>query len=307
MNSFLFSNSPAPGRLYLTPKNTVAISYKYTPDILFFSAHMQDGAHTIYCEKVPYTRGDEEDFYDSHCDSCTYNSGGQCSHVIDNGTYYRTYECPAGHSMPDQILLSFPLSEVVFQHGINLSSELRFQTHVHDGTRAWLQGTKVISKSIKNTNETFRMSNVHPEGNICWGDESARPVSLRGLVDLYISSEHNNDLVSLRCFKNNCETLRGMIERHGCTQVSQNKLIAEQADALYLIHIDENFHAYFTLIAAGFQPLEEMRSILIVPLTETILSHDGQEYSGYLTPPDSCGKQWFVSTNGNLLGQMGDP
>ena len=58
------------------------------------------------------------------------------------------------------------------------------------------------------------------------------------------------------------------------------------------------------MTAAGFKPISECSSIIMIPLKTVEIEHDGETYRGYKTPYDSCRKRWFVSTTGELVGQL---
>jgi ubiquitin C-terminal hydrolase len=47
-------------------------------------------------------------------------------------------------------------------------------------------------------------------------------------------------------------------------------------------------------------------NIMIIPVEESSIQKEDNFYFGYLTKPDTVGRQWYVSSEGYLLGQLDD-
>lgn len=304
MNS-IFSDTLSKGHVYLLPRDTGAVSYTYTSDLLFFNAHMPDKFDKI-CDKKFHDQEDFDDFFESYCSECTYNDGDRCSSFNDNEGVTENINCPLGYVLPpleDQNVIV--MGPTLFKQGLKLHGENRFEPCHNVGSFAYLENFRVNNGVIETTGHTVGLSNVHTESQrICWGNVGDRPKSLRGLVELYMRTEHNGDYVNLTQTEENCEYIRNHSARFKPKEVY--KFLFDQADALYLVHLDVDVKSYFWLIAAGYRPLPENQSILAIPLEEKTISHDSRNYQGYLTSPDACGRVWFVNLFGDLVGQVDD-
>lgn len=304
MTSLLFSETPAKGSLHLLPRNTTAISYNYSPDQLLLAAHLEDN-----CAKVNQLNQVDNRVYDvffnENCYDCVHDSGRRCRSVREEGFNYLTV-CPRGLETPTPDKVEFDVAPAIFHCHLNLSQEKRFQSCY---SKAFLQGTVVNNKRIKLSRNRKPMANTwgrrDEDFKICWGGNLA-PKSLRGIVKLFFDSPFNNDLVKIRDFVANNQVVKNDIksDNYFRTYSTLYTLITEKADALFLLHAEDNVAAFFWMLAAGFKPLNDANHLLLLPVMETQLEHEGVTYHGYLTQKDSCNKEWFITKNGDLIGQL---
>jgi hypothetical protein len=303
MNSVLFSESPAKGNLHLLPQQTAAISYTFTPDRLFLAAHMEENFAKV--DQVdPSSRSDYDDFYRANCHNCTHENGRRCRWVSDYGIGPDTV-CPKGLTLPEEQWVTFDVAPTVFQIGLNIKSrDQRFQVSP-DRQSAFLQATQVSNNRIKFSRQRKHLANTHSSHSICWGNNE-KPKSLKSMVKLFFETPFNNDLTKIREFVRNNEIVKTDITADNFfrTYAQNYNFIAEKADALFMLHAEDNVAAFFWMISAGFKPIKDAKYMMLLPLRETVLEHEGVKYPGYLTMADSCKKEWFVTKNGELIGQL---
>jgi hypothetical protein len=304
MTSLLFSETPAKGSLHLLPRNTTAISYNYSPDQLLLAAHLEDN-----CAKVdqlnPADRSACDVFFNENCYNCTHDNGRRCRSVQESGFNFQTV-CPRGLEIPTSDKVEFDVAPAIFHCYLKLSQGERFQSY---NSKAFLQGTTVSNKRIKLSRNRKPMANTWGRSNedfkICWGGNYP-PKSLRGMVKLFFDSPFNNDLVKIRDFVANNQVVKNDIQSDNYfrTYATRYTFITEKADALFLLHAEDNVAAFFWMLAAGFKPLKNANHLMLLPVMETQLEHEGVTYPGYLTQKDSCNKEWFITKNGDLIGQL---
>jgi hypothetical protein len=295
--SIIFSEDLARAVVYPVPDRTTAISYIYTPDRLLIAAHLKDRwAKIKSMNEEPL-----DEFYQDFCVYCTFQDGGRCASVSARGLHSDTI-CPRGLVVPDvDVDYSFFSAPAIFNIYLDIADKKKIFTHI-DRAKAILQGTKVVDDKILVTVSVTRPSNVHDSYNICWGTQS-QPNNLRGIANLFFSSEFNDDLTSVRGFRQNCTKIRRAVTGDEFT-TGRYTFIADSADALLMIHSGVHLGAFFQMTAAGFKPISECSSIIMIPLKTVEIEHEGETYRGYQTPYDSCRKSWFVSTTGELVGQL---
>jgi hypothetical protein len=303
MNSVLFSESPAKGNLHLLPQQTAAISYTFTPDRLFLAAHMEDNFAKV--DQVdPLDRSVYDEFFHTNCYTCTYENNRRCTSVREAGFRSDT-ACPKGLTLPEEQRVTFDVAPTVFQIGLDIKSrEHRFQVSP-DRQSAFLQATQVSNNRIKFSRRRKHLANTHSSHSICWGGNK-KPESLKSMVNLFFGTPFNNDLTRIREFVRNNETVKADITADNFfrTYAQNYNFIAEKADAIFMLHAEDNVAAFFWMISAGFKPIKDAKYMMILPLRETVLEHEGVKYPGYLTMTDSCKKEWFVNKNGELIGQL---
>lgn len=303
MTSILFSNTPAKGNLHLLPEKTTAITYSYTSDRLLLSAHMEDNFASVDQVDMHHNNVYER-FFHIHCYNCGHDNGRRCSSVRQHGMNEQTV-CPIGLKVDEPERVTFDVAPAVFQIYLNLTtSEKRFQA-TNDYQKAFLQATQVNGKRVKFSRNRKTLANTWNDNRICWG-RNEQPKSLKSMVKLFFDSPFNNDLTRIRDFVRHNATIKNDIATDNFfrTYTTKYKLVAEKADALFMLHAEDNTSAFFWMIAAGFKPLNEAKHLMLIPLRETILEHEGNTYPGYLTCPDSCKKEWFVTKSGDLIGQL---
>jgi hypothetical protein len=303
MTSIIFSDTNPVGSVHLVPKNAQAISYKYTPDRLFLYAHLGDNYATVDQPNM-ITRNEVSRFYERHCFNCRHENGSRCSEVRNNG-YQPGTPCPAGHRIPEVEHLNFQVAPSIFEYGMKLTKNDNGTRFVQSDTRVFLQASMVTNKRIKVGKNKLSTSNVHADTYVvCWGS-TEMPNSLRSMVNNFFRSIFNNDLTTLNQFIRNNDAVKADLATDNFFRTySSYRVISENADAIYVIHSEDNLAAYFWLNAAGFKPIPESNNLMFVPLTETTIDIDGYAYSGYMTEPDKCKKSWFITPDGQLIGQL---
>jgi hypothetical protein len=303
MTSVIFSESPAKGALHLLPKETTAISYNYTSDQLALAAHMEDNFVKVDQED-PRNFSVYDRFFRDNCYNCSFNAGYRCNSVQGRGFHSYTV-CPRGLTVPEPDKVTFDVAPTIFQMYLSLSSREQRFNNIHEG-KAVIQATQINNNRIKLSRNRRALANTWGSDNrICWG-RNERPKSLKSMVKLFFDTRFNNDLVKIHEFFTNNSVVKQDIETNNFfrTYSTRYSLITPKADALFMLHAEDSISAFFWMISAGFKPIKEASHLMLIPLTETKLEHEGVTYSGYLTNADACGKEWFVNKNGELLGQL---
>ncbi len=175
-------------------------------------------------------------------------------------------------------------------------------------------GKRVLSS------KRFNISNVS-SGHICWGG-LIRPVThfyaesskkqkttIAGILNTFVSKTFNNDYHSFKEFYDGAMIAKQAkcFREKKATTHTVSTLFCSYYDAMICVDARYDKIAYFRLIAAGYSPISpENKHIIIMPIKKGTVTVDNVEYSGYLTPEDALGKQWFISETHNLIGQVGD-
>lgn len=244
------------------------------------------------------------EFFHENCYACRHENNRRCEPVQQSGFGPQSV-CPKGLALPEPERVSFVVAPTVFQLSLHIKSrENRFQS-TNEYQKAFLQATQVVKNRIKFSRNRKSLANTHSSNQICWG-RNEQPKSLKSMVKLFFDSPFNNDLTKIRDFVLNNEIVKKDVnDGNFFSTYSQNyNFIAEKADALFMLHAEDNISAFFWMISAGFKPIKEARYLMILPLRETVFEHEGVSYPGYLTMNDSCKKEWFVTKNGELIGQL---
>jgi len=315
--SAIFPTKPPSAQIHLLPKNSHFISYN-VDDSLNISAWMKDEFLTIdQCNKLS-----NDEYYEEHCDNCNrskYNflneytdkdgevdwdriEGGEDNfcNVYDDG-YHGQY-CIYGYDKEE--INNFTVAPMVFTISLSLTN---FKT-LNDRDRAFLQAAILENNHIYTTNR-YMASNVHGDedspSHICWGDNS-QPQDLRSIVFDYSNTPFNDDLVTLDAFEDNCHRLRRKMKEDEFLNRSKDTFLClgQDADALLIVSAEDNIPTFFTLLSAGFKSLSKAPHIMLIPLKQTEIVKDGLNYNGYQTPTDAVNRNWFVTMNGLLVGQI---
>lgn len=316
----IFQTEPPVVNVHHLPKGASFFSYKID-DLLNIKAWMPDGYKEIHQE----FKMSNDDFYNEYCEQCSRNCysflndhcdedgevdwsdipGGEGNHcyVYDDG--YTGQHCPEGNVIEDDSI-DMKIANMVFKVGLNYKSKYNIFSVESDS--ACLRAGKVEFDRVYST-DFYQASNVFGDstqiGHICWGGNTA-PDNLKGIVDVYFNSPFNNDLLPVTIFDINCENLRRDVQNDNFKLLHNEKFLCYggEADAVLLVHAEYNIPAFFTLLSAGFQPLEELKYVMIIPLQEVRIEKDGAFYDGYQTSPDSLNKRWFISSSYDLVGQI---
>jgi hypothetical protein len=320
VNSHIFPQAPSVVNIHPLPQGAEFFTYSLA-DFLTISAWMPNGFQSVHQEQ----KSSNDDFYHEHCDGCERNCydflhqyidedgdvvwcdvpGGAHCHVYEEGYYGQ--QCPEGHE-PGPKEVNFEVSNMVFEISLSYRNEPsgRF---VRYGDSAYLCAGKIEYRELYST-DILMASNVfgsedYPEG-ICWGGNDA-PQNLRSIVAGYFSTPFNNDLVSLDAFEDNCRDIRRYVRnaQYG-REYDNHKFLCygEDVDTLLCLDAEKNVTSFFTLLCAGFKPLEGAEHIMLIPAKEEVVFKNGGKYFGYQTIPDDVGKQWFVTQEGLLIGQI---
>ena len=208
---------------------------------------------------------------------------------------------------------NFLMCPMIFQQTLSITDpETRFQVRedsmIFPETRVYLQGTKLVDGDIFTTVRQ-NMSNVCDRTFlVCWGGNfNVKSIkTMKGFIDLFFNSYFNGDYTlpkALRTSEGNCIEIRGEIAEDSF-EATNYKLISKDANAIYTIHRHDNPSIFFWLKSAGFNPIVENSDIMLVPLKSVILTDNGIDYPGFVTPIDLCHKKWFILPDGKFVGQM---
>lgn len=310
--TILFSETLARATIYPVPHKTTAISYVYTPDRLTIAAHLKDKWTMINQETASNVRLLDE-FYSNYCYCCEHeyyeddNEYGRCASVENNRCVTSDTVCPRGLPIPSPATHKFSVAPTIFEIDLNIANSNNLFKH-KDVARARIQGSKLENNQIYLTSfvETPPNVYVHPEYKVCWGNNT-QPESLKGIVNVFFSSKFKDESImnTLSSFKRFSTELRKHISADNFNySPSRYRYITQTADALLLIHSGTQIAAFFQMIAAGFKPIPECSSIIMIPLVSVEIEHEGETYRGFKTPSDACNKKWFVSPSGEVVGQL---
>ena len=313
--SIIFPTEPNKVNVHLLPQGAKLITYSVS-DTLWIKAWMPDGFRQVQQDCVV----NNEDFFHQHCEECHRNcydflseyededgeidwdnpSLSNHCHVYDNG--YTGQVCPEGNTLEPEYI-DFELGPMVF--GISLNHlNSRYPKFEREGDTAYFCSGYEENEEFLTT-DTYLAANVYGSsdypGSICWGGNSY-PNSLRGIVETYFNAPFNSDLLSLEQFEynsNNCSSDDNYEEN-----TTEKVLCDFSPDALMLIDASEHSYAFFQMLTAGFKSLPEAPHVMMIPLFLSEVEKNGNTYSGYLTVTDDVGKQWFVTHDGLIVGQI---
>ena len=316
--SHIFQSAPPAVKIHKLPRKAKFFTYEAT-DHLTISAWMPDGFDSVNQE----VRESNDQFYNNHCDGCERNCHDFLEEYLDEdgevddyrlGPHCFVYEdgysgqlCPLGNVKQDMDI-SFDIADMVFE--IDLEVRNRNRLFAKLGDSAYLSAGYVDEEAgpVVFKTHNYTASNVfgnasHPEA-ICWGGVR-HPENLREIVTNYAATPFNNDLTKIPAFENHCELIRGDVASDAYIESNQKFLCqGGGVDALIMLDAEDNIPAFFTMLCAGFTSLPELPHIMLIGATEATLERGGAAYQGYLTIPDAVGKQWFVSKDLQLVGQV---
>lgn len=321
--SVIFPTEPTKVHIHPLPKGAEMITYSVA-DTLWIKAWMPDGYKTISQESV----NTNDDFYNEFCDDCNRNcysfldeyaddeSGevdwnhpdlvNHCN-VYDNG--YNGQTCPVGNVL-EKTTTEFTLAPMVF--GVSLqhlkdeycpkfsviedTAYLSFGYEGEDGENGvWMTSPRMASNVYGNSYDI---------GKICWGRNST-PQSLKSIVENYFSTPFNDDLTPIRSFEYNSTETRYDIHNGEYELNDRIKVLCNASpDALMLMDASKDICAFFQLLSAGFKSLPEAPHVMMIPLFESTINKNGCAFDGYVTPVDDVDKQWFVTRDGLIAGQV---
>jgi hypothetical protein len=318
--SVIFLNQPNKAKVHPLPKGSEMITFSVS-DSLWIRAWMPDGYKNIHQE----VKANDDDFHSTFCEVCPRNCcdflsnyenddgevdwdnpdlKNHCS-VYDEGYHGQT--CPEGNEAEEDDVIDFRLSNMVFGIALN-HRNTHYSKFYCDGDTAYLSAGKVGDDGNIHSTGTMMAANVfggpdYPE-RICWGYNNT-PKTLRGIVESYFETPFNNDLLPMKEFENNSRVSR-YLANNGEFDLEENEklLSTESPDALMLLDAAEDVSAFFQMLTAGFKSVPDAPHIMMIPLFESKIEKNGGSFSGYLTSPDELNKQWFVSHDGLIIGQV---
>lgn len=321
--SVIFPTEPNKVVIHPLPKEANLITYSVR-DLLWIESWLPDGYKTINQE----IDMDNDDFYHTFCDGCTRNCysflskyededndvdwdhpdlNNHCN-VYDDG--YHGQHCPEGHSFDDSddSTINFSVAPMVFGIALHHLSEDHYNRRFDKVTdTAYLCDGYEDEDGFHRT-DSLIASNVYGNsddiGNICWGG-NARPQNLANVVDTYFSSPFNNDLTPLPAFEQNSDDVKSYVHNNAYHLDEGTKVLCNfSPDALMIIDASKDISAFFYLLSAGFKSIPEAPHVMMVPLFNKTVEKDGNTFDGYVTVNDAVDKEWFVTHDGLLVGQV---
>lgn len=320
--SYIFQAAPPQVKVHNLPRKAKFFTYGVN-DRLTISAWMPDRFDTVnqtmrmtndrfaneYCEGCERNCSSFlEEYFDEDGDIDHDRLGPHCF-VYDEG--YHGQHCPEGHVKEDEDV-HFDIADMVFE--IFLEVRNRDEIFVKRGDTAYLSagyvstedGSTMVFKTQSRSASNVFGSDRYPEA-ICWG-ATRRPETLREIVTNYTSTPFNNDLTRIPAFENHCEAIRDYVigDSYDEAPSREYKFLCngDGVDALIMLDAEHNIPAFFTMLCAGYKTLPELPHIMLIGASEATLERDGVTYRGYLTIPDAVGKQWFISNDLQLVGQV---
>lgn len=325
--SLIFQETAPKVHVHKLPKGAEFFSYRLD-DFLKINAWMPDDYQEIH----QHFEMTSDCFYETYCSECVRNcysflnqhadddgeivwsdiEGGEMNHcwVYDEG--YTGQSCPEGNEHED-FTVDMRIANMVFQVSLtykynkNRSYDATFVTH---SDKAFLRAGVVNDDLTISATRTKMASNVFGDeyevGSICWGANDA-PNNLRGVVEEYFNSPYNNDLLPVNQFEINSSYIRREKNRGNFQEITGENFLSygENVDSLILVHAEQNIPAFFTLLSAGFNPIESAPYLMLIPAKGTQIEVNGNTYYGYETIPDALNKKWFISSDEQVLvGQI---
>lgn len=322
--SSVFPTSPAKVYIKLLPKNADFISYEFINRVFKLKAWIPGGLYSFVKQRQEGT------FYYQHCDGCERNTRSYIDDLYEGlSTNYHEDEiinrmrddgecmvyfdgtdecehCPLGYELLSETE-EIPISNSVVVETVNYSNR-HGNIFYAAGFNVHLRAGEFDENGLIRTTRRWRAANVHDTGNVCWGNTNdySNPENLREATTTYFTSNFNSDLLNLSTFKENNIRLEENKQRNLYFDSENDKFVCAGYDALMCIEAQQDVQAFYTMLMAGFRPLPELPNIMIIPVEESSIQKDDNFYFGYLTKPDTVGRQWYVSSEGYLIGQLDD-
>ena len=326
--SAIFPTSPAKVYIKLLPKNADFISYEFTDRIFKLKAWIPGGLYS-FSQRVG---GDS--FYSQHCEGCERNTTDYIDDLYedletDTGNnadimsqmredeecmvYWdgssACEDCPLGYEFLEENTEEIQISNSVVVETVNYNNRYGdIFDSVSDAFNVHLRAGEFDEDGLIHSTRSWRAANVHDSGNVCWGNTNDydKPKNLREATTTYFTSNFNSDLLNLSTFKEYNSILERHKEQNRYVASETDKFVCAGYDALMCIEAQQDVQAFYTMLMAGFRPLPELPNIMIIPVEESSIQKEDNFYFGYLTKPDTVGRQWYVSSEGYLLGQLDD-
>ena len=267
--------------------------------------------------------GNERDFLENTCDSCSYYHGtmdGDCDDMTDNdgnpiescrvnsqcpcyedGVSYVDFPCLAGHDGPsesDGDDETFKLPAMVFSIHLDRSN---LQVTRYSPINIEIQVARACDYAVS---ETFRAGNVYDDTTVCWGNDNTIPRSLPEAVEAYADAPGNDDLLSAKEFKYNASRSRNA----DLDEAIDDACIIEPGyDAVLIASATVNPSAFLLLAGSG-----AVHSNGLLMLGVRRYQHinddgntlDGSVIDGYITDPIN-GRAWLVIDHPDAIEEDG--
>lgn len=328
--SKIFQEAPPEVIIHPLPRNAKYITARFE-DTLCLAAWMPKDIYKV----VERSRQSSDSFFEEYCSECERNCyeyleeyrdedgevdwdevGPHCD-VYNEGYYGQ--DCPLGYSkqvqeyqfdvceMTFEIYLKYRVSTSRDSDSIQYERNSRY-TRMADS--AYLCGSKVNeTENVIQMTETYLPSNVFgyddEPGAICWGVIEP-PKTLRGIESNFFATKFNNDLTRIHKFYENSNEVnrRSNFDSTHHMILINNEGAEHKMDTLVIVDAEKHINAFFTLLCAGFKPQSEAPHVMLIPAREVELHREGMTFNGYLTQPDDLGKEWFISQDNRLVGQV---
>lgn len=323
----LYPENPAKVNIHLLPSNADFISYRISDGCLKLKAWMPGDIASFTLNSSESQEHNR--FYANHCSNCERNTysfyqnfenehgcvdwdqlraDGDC--IVYWGGY-RGQTCHKGFifESPKNDVVS--ISNCVIEISLDyLSSDKRYQV-INECDNAHLSAGKFDDQNnhVWRT-EPRRASNVFSgesdyDGYICWG-QAKKPTNLREAAIVFLTSRPNNDLLNLSAFKENIDRCNNNKKQEEYQLSPTDNFLCSGYEALMIVDAQKNVQAFFTLLMAGFRPMEEIPHAIIIPIEQSSITRGDQLFFGYTTPEDSTGRKWYITSEGFLIGQLNE-
>jgi hypothetical protein len=319
----LFPKSPAKVNLHLLPSNADFISYRFFDGFFKLKAWMPAGVSISTFQADNTTN--YNNFFSTHCFSCprsdneyydnVYGDSNNVPAAEQNGECcvhhygYNGQACPLNHdSGPEEESTS--VSNTVIEVALNhLGDPPRFKV-IEDYDNAHLCAGYVDENNNIYSTPALRSANVFGGdnvigSNICWGDNE-KPNNLREAALSYLGSRFNSDLLRITNFISHNKEIESYKAQNKYSLNTKDKFMCSGYEALMIVDAQTDVQAFFTLLMAGFRPMEEIPHAIIVPIEQSAITRGESLFFGYTTPEDATGRKWYVSSEGFLIGQLNE-
>lgn len=145
---------------------------------------------------------------------------------------------------------------------------------------------QAVDTATQRVSGVFRSMNTYGEHTVCWGNDNDDPRTLPEMVDQYIETPANEDLLKAHEYIANHIALRAQQLNKPIAGI----VIPPGCDAALLVCAAHQPAAYLLLRGSGFPSSE---GVVAIGLRRHALQQDGEWLEGYCTTPLD-GRCWFV-------------
>lgn len=238
--------------------------------------------------------------------SVAYKSRCPCK---ADGINYVCWPCAKDHDdpadSPPHYQVEGPLPPMAY------AVDLRVGSHSTGQMRFTLAHMQAVDTATQQVSGVFRSMNTYGDHTVCWGNDNDNPQTLPEMIDQYIETPANEDLLKAHEYTENRQALRAQELNKPIAGI----VIPPGCDAALMVSAAYQPAAFLLLRGTGFPSSE---GVLAIGLRRHSLLHDGQWLDGYCTTPID-GRCWFVLPNPDvtedpdlqyqalLLSQIPDP